>query len=190
MEIFEQRQGSRLVISLKGKLDANTTELLEKRFDQIKDSTTDLSFDMSELKYISSAGLRVILTIMKEMKAKNGKFSVGHLNNEIRAIFNMVGFMDLFVRDEKYFIVVTEKSETKAVLKMFGSPDMDAARDFRTHIRELQTEGINEFVLDMTEITSITPRFVETLSEIVKETDEKGKLSVLKPAQGWKVCPS
>jgi anti-sigma B factor antagonist len=180
MEIFEQRQDSRLVLSLKGKLDANTADLLEKRFNQIKDSTTVLRLDMSELKYISSAGLRIILTIMKEMKARKGTFSVGHLNNEIRAIFNMVGFTDLFVQDEKYFIVVKEKTETKAILNMDGTPDINAAQDLRTHIKKLQSQGINEFVLDMTRIQSITPKFLEILSDIVKETEKKGKLTVLK----------
>jgi anti-anti-sigma regulatory factor len=74
--------------------------------------------NLSELRYLSSAGIRVIIIIMKEMNAKKGKFTIRKISPEVREIFNMTGLRDLFVQDEKYFLVIKETSETKPQTKL------------------------------------------------------------------------
>jgi anti-sigma B factor antagonist len=183
MEILEQKNGADLILTIRGKLDANEGDLLQKRFDQIKFQTKNLTIDLSELKFLSSAGIRIIITIMKDMNARKGKFTISKISSEVREVFNVAGLIDLFVQDEKYFLVVKEKAGTKAVLTMAGDPDLKAGQNLWDHIRELQAQGIREFVLDMTGTKSTTPKFEEKLAEIIAETDKKGKLIVLKPPE-------
>ncbi|MFP3041437.1 STAS domain-containing protein [Treponema primitia] len=190
MEILEVQKGTKLILTIRGRLDANEGDLLQKRFKQIKIMTTDLTLDLSELKFLSSAGIRIIITIMKEMNAKKGTFTISKISPEVREIFNVVGLIDLFVQDEKYVIVVKEKSETKAVLTMSGNPDLKSGRDLSDHIKELQARGITEFVLDMTGIATTTPKFEEKLFEITREIEKKSKLTVLRPPPPPPIVPA
>jgi anti-sigma B factor antagonist len=183
MEILEQKKGTDLILTIRGKLDANEGDLLQKRFDQIKFQTTNLALDLSDLRFLSSAGIRIIITIMKEMNARKGKFTISKISPEVREVFNVAGLIDLFVQDEKYFLVVKEKTGIRAVLTMAGDPDLKAGQDLGDHIKDLQAQGIKEFVLDMTGAKSTTPKFEEKLAEIITETDKKGKLIVLKPPE-------
>ena len=52
--------------------------------------------DCSELEYISSSGLRLFLSLRKESAAKGGKLQVSSINNDIRQVFMMTGFISLF----------------------------------------------------------------------------------------------
>jgi anti-anti-sigma factor len=177
MEIFEQRQGSRLVLCLKGRLDALTADLLQKKFEQIKDTTTDLSLDMSELKYISSAGLRVIIIIMKKIKATNGKFSIGQLSEEIREIFNMAGLLDVFVQDEKFVIIIKEKNGSRRTLSLVGTLDFQAGMELNNQIQQLENAGFTDFFLDISTAKNRTTEFQAILAEIQKRVTKKGKIT-------------
>jgi anti-sigma B factor antagonist len=53
--------------------------------------------DCSEMTYISSSGLRIFLTLRKASSAKGGKIIVRNINNDIRQVFIMTGFLNLFV---------------------------------------------------------------------------------------------
>ena len=55
-----------------------------------------ITLDCSELEYISSSGLRLFLTIRKEAAAKGGKVVIEHINDEIKKVFMMTGFYNLF----------------------------------------------------------------------------------------------
>jgi anti-anti-sigma factor len=177
MEIFEQRQGSQLVLYLKGRLDAITADLLQKKFDQIKDATTDLTIDMSELKYISSAGLRVIIIIMKKMKAVNGKFSIGQMSEDIREIFNMAGLLDVFVQDEKFVIIVKEINGTSITLSLAGILDLKAGMELNNQIQQLENAGFTDFFLDISKAKNRTPEFQSIMSEIQKRITKRGKIT-------------
>jgi len=66
-------------------------------FEELKaDAAGTIVLDCSELSYISSSGLRLFLTIRKAASEKGGKVIVRSINNEIRAVFMMTGFLNLF----------------------------------------------------------------------------------------------
>jgi anti-sigma B factor antagonist len=178
MEIFEEREGDRLILFLKGKLDTTTAPELTQKFEQIKNSTADLILDLSELKYISSAGLRVFITMMKWMKTENGKFSICHISSYVRDVFNTVGLLDMIIQEEKSVIFVKEKSGVKASLTLSGSMDLKTGLTLNSQVESLEHAGFTDFVLDMSLVTTKTSEFTAVLREIQHRVLKKGKMTV------------
>ena len=98
MEVPEQkRQNVPMIIYPAGKMDAITVSDFSQRFDAgIIAGETNFIVDMSSLSYISSAGLRAILTAFKKAEAQNGKLLLCGLNGQIREAFLMSGFLTYF----------------------------------------------------------------------------------------------
>jgi anti-sigma B factor antagonist len=83
-----------LTVSLKGSLDTATAPELEKKLGTAL--TADLShvvFDLAELTFISSAGLRILSWTRKQLKAKDGRVSVVNAQPQIQAVFNVIKAM-------------------------------------------------------------------------------------------------
>lgn len=93
MTINKQSNGSELNISLEGRLDTTTAPQLDEEVKAL-DGVTSLIFDFSKLEYISSAGLRVLLSAQKIMN-KQGKMVIKNVSEEIREIFDVTGFIDI-----------------------------------------------------------------------------------------------
>ncbi len=94
MTINRIKNGTNLVIELLGRLDTTTAPELEKELKQSYDGVTSLVLDMSGLLYISSAGLRVILSAQKIMN-KQGEMIIKNANEIIMEIFEVTGFVDI-----------------------------------------------------------------------------------------------
>ena len=94
MTIDKNQSGSDLTISLTGRLDTTTAPQLDDELKTALDGVENLSFDFSNLEYISSAGLRVLLTAQKAMNSK-GSMVVKNVSEEIREIFEVTGFVDI-----------------------------------------------------------------------------------------------
>ena len=94
LDIKKNLEGSKLEFVLDGRLDTITAPLLEEEVKASIDDITDLVFDFSGLAYVSSAGLRVLLTAQKTMNAK-GSMTVKNVSDEIREIFDVTGFSDI-----------------------------------------------------------------------------------------------
>ena len=62
----------------------------------LENANKDIILDCTPLEYISSSGLRLFLTIRKEAAAKGGKVIIANINEEIRKVFTMTGFFNLF----------------------------------------------------------------------------------------------
>ena len=92
---FEKSQdGSTLTVELIGEIDSmNTPELEEKLLAEIE-GVKDLIFDLKGLEYISSAGLRVLLTMQKMMKSQ-GTMVIKNTNDDVMDIFKVTGFVRL-----------------------------------------------------------------------------------------------
>lgn len=95
MEMTVNTSDNLVIISLKGKLDSTTYSDFEKELNKY---TNKLKFnvivDCTELTYISSAGLRVLLAAQKQAIELVGSFVVKNVNPQIMEIFNMTGFSD------------------------------------------------------------------------------------------------
>ncbi len=94
MTINKTQNGTQLTISVEGRLDTVTAPQLEAELKTSLDGIEKLVFDISELEYVSSAGLRVLLSAQKTMN-KQGSMTVRGANEAIMEIFEVTGFVDL-----------------------------------------------------------------------------------------------
>ena len=96
MKIEKNIENGNVKINLVGRLDTITAPELEKELDRLLPSANNLIFDMKELEYISSAGLRIILKAQKTMKDK-GEMKLIGVNENIMEVFEITGFIDILV---------------------------------------------------------------------------------------------
>ena len=94
MVIEKKAEGEKLTVKVIGRLDTTTAPKLEEELHASMDGVTDLVMDFSELEYISSAGLRVLLSAQKTMN-KQGKMTVTGVNEVIMEILEVTGFVDI-----------------------------------------------------------------------------------------------
>lgn len=94
MTINKTTEADKLIISIEGRLDAATAPQLEKEVSESITGVKNLEFDFEKLEYISSAGLRVLLSAQKTMN-KQGSMTVVHVNETIMEIFEVTGFNDV-----------------------------------------------------------------------------------------------
>ena len=94
MTIDKKMNGTALEIALEGRLDTMTAPELEAELNQSMPEAESLTLDFSKLDYISSAGLRALLTAHKEMSGK-GVMKVVHVNEIVREVFEVTGFVDI-----------------------------------------------------------------------------------------------
>lgn len=92
MEIAEAVRGGVAVLSLKGRVDASTAPAFETRLLGIIGGTSRVVVDCSQLDYISSAGLRVLLVAAKRLHATNGHIALASLKDPIKEVFDIAGF--------------------------------------------------------------------------------------------------
>lgn len=92
MEIKKELNENKLVVVLSGRLDTNTAPLLEADIKDDVEKVSDIEFDFTNLEYVSSAGLRVLLMYQKALSAKKGSLVIKHVNDEVMSVFDMTGF--------------------------------------------------------------------------------------------------
>ena len=94
MTITKKQDGTNLEIALEGRLDTMTAPELEKELNASLDAADTLTLDFADLAYISSAGLRVLLSAHKAMSRKGG-MKVTHANEIVKEVFEVTGFADI-----------------------------------------------------------------------------------------------
>jgi anti-sigma B factor antagonist len=95
MEITVNKNGSELTISPVGRIDTSTAPQLKQTVDENISGVTDLTFDFKNLNYLSSAGLRALMSTQKIMK-NQGKMKLINVNEDVMDIFDMTGLTDVF----------------------------------------------------------------------------------------------
>ena len=94
MNIHKIKQDSQLTLALEGRLDTATAPELEACLNENIAGITALTFDMTGLEYISSAGLRVLLNTQKVMD-KQGTMELIHVSESVRDVFALTGLLDI-----------------------------------------------------------------------------------------------
>lgn len=94
MTIEKIENGTQLTVVLTGRLDTTTAPKLEGELKHSISGVETLVFDFSNLEYLSSAGLRVLLSAQKVMN-RQGEMIVEHVNETIAEIFEVTGFVDV-----------------------------------------------------------------------------------------------
>lgn len=92
MEVNKEFEGSTLVVHVKGEIDTITAPALEREVTQDIAKAETLIMDFEEVKYVSSAGLRVLLTLYKKQNDKNRVLEIKHVNEEVMTVLEMTGF--------------------------------------------------------------------------------------------------
>ena len=96
MTIEIKRNGQSTTVEIKGRLDTTTAPTLDKAINEELEGTKDLVLNLDGLDYISSAGLRVILSAQKKMQ-QIGSMKVTNVCESVMEVFEMTGFADILV---------------------------------------------------------------------------------------------
>ena len=94
MTIKKNVEDTRLTILLSGRLDTSTAPSLEAALQESLPGMTELIFDFKELEYVSSAGLRILLSAQKTM-SKQGSMVIRNVSEDIYEVFDITGFTDI-----------------------------------------------------------------------------------------------
>ena len=94
MTIEIKKSSNETIIEIVGRLDTITAPALDKTINDDIDNTKNLILDVKGMEYISSAGLRVLLSAQKKMQ-KIGSMKVINVCEEVMEVFEMTGFVDI-----------------------------------------------------------------------------------------------
>lgn len=95
MTITKNRDGNVVNFALEGRLDTTTAPQLEEALKENMDGVEALTLDMEKLEYVSSAGLRVLLSAQKSMNAVKGTMVLRNVCEDIKEVFEITGFCDI-----------------------------------------------------------------------------------------------
>jgi len=92
MEITKNQNGDAVVLALKGRLDTVTSPKLQEALAEVLDQSDDVVLDFSEIDYVSSAGLRVLLFGQKKTQGTNKSMKLNNVSTEVMEVFEITGF--------------------------------------------------------------------------------------------------
>ncbi|GAB6041643.1 STAS domain-containing protein [Endothiovibrio diazotrophicus] len=96
MNLSEEQRDHAVLLTPEGRLDSNTSQAFEKRvMERIEGGDLRLVIDFSQLDYISSAGLRVLLMTAKRLKPAGGALALCGMRDHIREVFELSGFLPI-----------------------------------------------------------------------------------------------
>ena len=95
MQISTEKENSKLTVTVSGRIDTVTAPELEKYALDHMEGITEMALDLANVEYVSSAGLRALLQIHKDM-SKQGKLKLLNINTAVKEIFGMIGFLRIF----------------------------------------------------------------------------------------------
>ena len=94
MDIKKTKNDTTLRLAIQGRIDTTTAPQLEAELRSDIDGVTELYLDFTGVEYISSAGLRVLLSAQKLM-SRQGKMVLSHVNESVMEVFEVTGFSDI-----------------------------------------------------------------------------------------------
>ena len=93
MTVTMNRNDTQLTVNIRGRLDTLTAPELEEKLEDALDGVEELILDLDGLEYISSAGLRVILSVIKQMD-EQGEMKLKNVCSDVMDVFEVTGFID------------------------------------------------------------------------------------------------
>ena len=95
MDISKTQNGGQTIFSLSGRLDANTAPKLQEVLMPELEGAKQVRLDFTEVAYVSSAGLRVLLMGEKTAKAKGARLTLAGVCDDVMEVFDMTGFSEI-----------------------------------------------------------------------------------------------
>lgn len=99
MTVTMNRNDTQLAVNIRGRLDTLTAPELEEKLEDALDGVEELILDLDGLEYISSAGLRVILSVIKQMD-EQGEMKLRNVCDDVMDVFEVTGFIDFLNIEE------------------------------------------------------------------------------------------
>ena len=99
MTINVERDFELVSLGITGRLDTTTAPNLETVINELSDDTKELVFDISELEYISSAGIRVLLGAYKKMTSNQGIMRIEKATDMVKEVFEMTGLLQMLKQE-------------------------------------------------------------------------------------------
>lgn len=97
MKTSIQQQDDKILVTLQGELDTAAAADVEQTLQPLYNSNgRDVIIDCTELEYIASSGLRILISILKGAKAGGSKVTLKNVNEDIQSVFKLTGFISLF----------------------------------------------------------------------------------------------
>ena len=95
MQISTRTSNDIHIVAITGSLDSTTAPEAQKSLDAVVAGARKVALDFSQLDYISSAGLRILLGAAKQLRAKGGTLGMFGLNQSVREVFEISGFSSI-----------------------------------------------------------------------------------------------
>ena len=95
LNITKKQEGTAFTVVLEGRLDTNTAPEFQAEVEPMLGGINELTLDCKALDYISSAGLRVLLTFEQELEGQGKTMQLCHVNDIIRDVFDVTGFLEI-----------------------------------------------------------------------------------------------
>jgi stage II sporulation protein AA (anti-sigma F factor antagonist) len=93
MELVEETHGRVVVVTARGRLDGTTSQAFGARLEKLAETSEPrLLVDFSGIDFVSSAGLRVVLAVLKRVKAANGMLALCAVQAPVREVLDITGF--------------------------------------------------------------------------------------------------
>jgi anti-sigma B factor antagonist len=169
-----------MMLTLNGRLDTANAPLLERKIKQWGKDIAELVLDFSQLSYISSMGLRVLLQAKKELKQEGRKLVIKNMSSSIKEVFEMTGFLNLMVHDEK-FVVVRKDEQDSVVLLLNGQMQSANVEMITKELLEIKEANLPlnkplTVIIDMEHLTHITPGVGYSIKQAIEETNWEGRI--------------
>jgi len=102
---------TKIVLALSGRFDTANAPLIESKIKQVYGECDDLVLDFAQLSYISSMGLRVLLHTKKTATEEGKRLIIININDTVRDVFEITGFLGLLVQDEKFMVMRKDEGD-------------------------------------------------------------------------------
>jgi len=170
---------SAVLLNLKGRLDTANAPLLERKLKQWGNDITEVTLDFAELEYISSMGLRVLLQAKKTFKTEGRRLIIKNMGASIREVFEMTGFLNLMVDEEKFVVIRKNEGDT-IVLSLNGQMEAENVDMVANELRAIKQAHYAKgepatIILDMENFAYISAHACKLLRHAVDDNNWRGR---------------
>lgn len=170
LEINMTKRNDEILLTCKGRLDANRAGYLNDYIDRlVREGHYHISLDMSGIEYLSSAGIRTLVSQYKNINAVNGYFYIPEMSDNVKQVLQMVGIFDMLSRIHKkvqeseeeieklnrleaYGFVFTRTTLSEngiTEIELYGQPELIMKADYQKEDARVVKSGINHFAIGL-----------------------------------------
>ncbi len=170
LEINQEINGEEILLKCKGRLDASRAGYLNDYIGRlVREGHYQISMDMTEIEYLSSAGIRALVTNYKDLRAVNGFFCIRTMSESVKQVLGMVGMIDmltqvtagqvssqveensnkeLMINEYRFQLsLINQKGEAK--VEFFGLPELISTSAYKKENARMIRSGENHYAIGL-----------------------------------------